>query len=244
MSLTVADVMVSPAITVPEAATYRQIVAALWEHGVSGLPVVDGAGRVVGVVTESDLVLREEFPSGSRNQRWAAILSELGRESQGPLLRALQKAQAEVARGLMTSPAITVRPGAELAAAARLLDRHRVRRLVVVDVESHPIGVVTRSDLLKAFLRHDDVILAEVNAILPPGLTVAVREGVVQVGHPGGGPRLTPAVLDRLQEVPGVVAVEEAVRVRPDVPRAATANRTPTGTGLHFNGAGGAVPRD
>ncbi len=152
MTWTVADVMVSPAITVSEEATYRQLVAALWEHGVSGLPVVDAAGRVTGVVSESDLVLREEFPDSAVNHRWAVILSELGRDSGSGLMTSLRKADASFAQELMSSPAITVTPDATVTEAARLMHRRGVKRLVVVDGEDRPVGMVTRSDLLKVFL--------------------------------------------------------------------------------------------
>lgn len=152
MTWTVADVMASPVVVVPEGAGFRQIVATLWDHGISGVPVVDGSGRVTGVVSESDLILREEFPDREVSSRWAGILAELNGQAAAAMVTSLRKAQAATARELMTSPAITAEAGTSLGEAARLMHGRRVKRLVVVDGESRPLGIVTRTDLLKVFL--------------------------------------------------------------------------------------------
>jgi CBS domain-containing protein len=152
MNWTVADVMTSPVMTVSELAGYRQIVAALCDHGVSGIPVVDAEGKVVGVVSESDLILRQEFPDRAVNSSWAGILAELNGQAAAAMVTSLRKAQGSVARDLMSAPAVSTDRGATLAEAARLMHRRGVKRLVIVDAASKPIGIVTRSDLLKVFL--------------------------------------------------------------------------------------------
>lgn len=164
MAWTVADVMAEPVVTATPDTTFRQLVQILWDHGISGVPVVDRDRRVVGVVSESDLVLREEFPDAGRNRYWLDLLREIdagnGRSAQ--LVERLRKAQAAVAGKLMTSPAVVIEPTRSLTEAARLMDREGVKRLVVVDSERRPLGVVTRSDLLKLFLKAEDRPAVEV----------------------------------------------------------------------------------
>lgn len=156
MNWTVADVMTSPVVTVSELAGFRQIVAALCDHAVSGIPVIDVDGKVVGVVSESDLILRHEFPDRAVNSSWAGMLSELNGQAAAAMVTSLRKAQGSVARELMSSPAVTTDRGATLGEAARLMHRRSVKRLVVVDGASKPVGIVTRSDLLKVFLDPED----------------------------------------------------------------------------------------
>jgi CBS domain-containing protein len=152
MNWTVADVMTSPVITVSELAGFRHIVATLCDHGVSGLPVIDADGKVIGVVSESDLILRQEYPDRAVNTSWAGMLAELNGQAAAGMVTSLRKAQGSVARELMSSPAVITDRGASLGEAARLMHRRHVKRLVVVDGASKPIGMVTRSDLLKVFL--------------------------------------------------------------------------------------------
>lgn len=155
MNWTIEDVMTTPVICVPEEARFRQVVAALWDHGVSGVPVVDVEGRVVGVVSESDLILHEEFPDATLNERWMAILNEMG-SSGSVMLKSLRKAEGATARELMSSPPVVVPPDTTLGEAARLMHRSAIKRVVVVDRRRRPIGMVTRSDLLKVYLGRDD----------------------------------------------------------------------------------------
>ncbi len=118
---------------------------------VSALRVVEGEGRVVGVVSEADLLHKEEFRDGDPD-RYTRLRP----------VDELATAGALTAGELMTSPALTVRPDATLAQAARIMARAKVKRLPVADDLGVLQGVVSRADLLKVFLRDDEAIAEEV----------------------------------------------------------------------------------
>jgi CBS domain-containing protein len=144
------------------------------EHHVSALPVVDPDGGVIGVVSEADLLLRTEAedPVGWTHE---------GRERRS-------KAHAQTAEGLMSSPAFSVEPDTPLAAAARLMRKRNVKRLPVV-ADGRLVGIVSRADVLKSYLRSDedirsDVIEGVVRGSMwldPSNFDVAVDDGVVLI---------------------------------------------------------------
>lgn len=118
---------------------------------ISALPVIEGQGRVVGVVSEADLLIKEELRDGPD----AAYL-----QLRQPV--DVAKADALSAGDLMSSPAVTIRADATLAEASRTMAQEGVKRLPVVDEVGLLAGVVSRADLLKVFLRGDDKIAEEV----------------------------------------------------------------------------------
>lgn len=148
---TVADVMTRKVVAVLPGADFKELVTTMLRWKVTALPVVEGEGRVVGVVSEADLLLKEEF-----HEHRLGLVEQLRR------LDATAKAGSRRANELMTSPAITVAPGASLPYAARLMATRRVKRLPVVDASGTIQGIVSRSDLLKVFLRPDDEVAAVV----------------------------------------------------------------------------------
>ncbi|WBB69012.1 CBS domain-containing protein [Micromonospora sp. WMMD812] len=167
----VGDVMTRDVATVQEATPYREIVDVLVRRGVSGAPVIDGFRRVLGVVSEADLLHKIEH-SGEPEQR-RIFESRRRRGARG-------KADALLARDLMTAPAITTYAEASLPEVARQLDRERVKRLPVLDDLGRLVGIVTRGDLLRVHLRTDaeireDVVQEVLHRIL------AVRDGLVTV---------------------------------------------------------------
>lgn len=185
---TVADVMTHAVAAVGRNAGVDEIVETLHSRRVSALPVLAGDGRVIGVVSESD-VIAAELPD------------------------AAAKAKQEPTAGqLMSAPAVTVHPEASLAEAARVMLRRRVKRLPVVDSEGLLRGIVSRSDVLKIFLRGDDDVARHVRfellAALTPrevaGIDVSVAEGRV---HLSG----------RLPEEPGAAALTRLVLGVPGV---------------------------
>ncbi|WP_030203810.1 CBS domain-containing protein [Streptomyces sp. NRRL S-87] len=206
---TVSDVMTHTAVAIGREASYKEIVEIMHEWKVSAVPVLEGEGRVVGVVSEADLLPKEEF------RREEPVLPDQVEEA--------SKADAVLAADLMSSPAVTVRPAATLAEAARIMARKHVKRLPVVDEVGMLEGVVSRSDLLKVFLRPDEELAEEVRGLvldeLVPGgaLEVAVRDGVVTLRGPLPGRALVP-LLAR-----AVGAVEGVVDVRMELDGAATA---------------------
>ncbi|MFD8620107.1 CBS domain-containing protein [Streptomyces sp. NPDC059513] len=147
---TVADVMTRNVIAVAPTASFKDIVTAMSRWSVSALPVVEGEGHVVGVVSEADLLPKEEF-----HERSPGLLEQMHR------LDATAKAGSSTAEDLMTRPALTIGPDAALPQAARLMATRRVKRLPVVE-GGVLRGIVSRSDLLKVFLRPDEELARDV----------------------------------------------------------------------------------
>jgi CBS domain-containing protein len=140
-------------VTVAPDLGYKQIVDLLIEFGVSAVPVVDGERRVVGVVSEADLLHKVEFNGADVHAR----LFERRRRR-----LAKGKATGETAASLMTAPPVTVGASATLTTAAQLMEHRNVKRLPVVDDDGLLIGIVSRRDLLRRYLRQDDTIRRDV----------------------------------------------------------------------------------
>ena len=172
----VTDVMTRDVATVTEETPYREVVDVLVRQRISGVPVVDSFRRVLGVISEADLLHKVER-SGHPDER---------RVFEGRRRRtAREKAGALVARDLMTAPAVTTHERASLAATARLMDHEAVKRLPVLDDLGRLAGIVTRGDLLRVHLRTDAEIREDVvHEVLRRVLSV--RDGLVTVQVRGG----------------------------------------------------------
>lgn len=202
---TVSDVMTHTVVAVGRAAPFKEIVKTLDQWKVSALPVLEGEGRVVGVVSEADLLAKEEF-----RDRDPSRVEQLRR------LDDLAKAGALAAEELMTTPAITIHADATLAQAARTMARHHVKRLPVIDTEGHLAGIISRGDLLKVFLRPDEDIAEEVRREVTTHLfrapqwdiTVHVEQGVVTLTGQVPDTSLIPIAARLVRAVEGVVDVE------------------------------------
>jgi len=203
----VSDVMTSDVVSVAEDTAYRAIVDLLAAHRISAVPVVDQARRVIGVVSEADLLYQVEFAGAGPPRRIVPARRRSPRE----------KGEGRVARELMTAPAVTATPDSPLSAAARTMADRGVKRLPVVDAEGVLVGIVARADLLRVHLRSDEELRREiVNDLLrrtlwldPVVVEVTVREGVVTLRG-----RLDRRTLARLiarltAAVPGVVTVQD-----------------------------------
>ncbi|MEV7499625.1 CBS domain-containing protein [Streptomyces sp. NPDC093018] len=197
--------MTRAAVAVGRTALFKDIVARMEQWNVSALPVLEGDGRVVGVVSEADLLPKEEFRD-----------SDPDRLTQRRRLGDLAKAGGLTAEDLMSTPAVTVHADATLAEAARIMALKRVKRLPVVTAEGVLEGVVSRGDLLKVFLRDDrelaDEIRREVLDVLFPApvepLHVVVVDGVVTLtGKVTDGTRI-PLAVRMVRGVEGVVGVD------------------------------------
>lgn len=149
----VRDVMTADVIAVSENTPYKDIAETLVRHRVSAVPVVAVTGEVLGVVSEADLLHKLDNSSLEPHLRFLE-------RKQRRVARA--KASADVARDLMSSPAVTIAATASVAAAAKLIDEEKVKRLPVVDEDGRLIGIVARSDLVRMYLRDDDEIRDEI----------------------------------------------------------------------------------
>ena len=206
----VQDVMTRNVASVREGTAYREIVDVLADRHVTAAPVVDETRRVLGVVSEADLMYKVEFQGRPRERR---ILPDRHRRE------ARAKAGATLAADLMTAPPVTITPDATIVEAARLMDARGVKRLPVVDDLGRLVGIVTRGDLLKVHLRPDAGIRRDVveevlwRSLGVPGdvVDVTVDRGVVtltgQVER-----RSTAQLAVRLtRQVSGVVEVVDAL---------------------------------
>ncbi|HUL24898.1 MAG TPA: CBS domain-containing protein [Streptosporangiaceae bacterium] len=206
----VRDVMTTSVITVDRITPFKEIAELLARHKISAVPVLAMGRRVVGVVSEADL-LRMQGP-GARSYR-------LGRPRRHWWARG--RHLGYTAGKLMTAPAITIHPDATIPAAARLMNDHRIRRLPVVDPSGALIGIVSRRDLLSVFLRPDAEIADEARQVIypllggPPGVTVGVRSGIATLaGHPERSD-LVPVAVGLMADIDGVVAVVDKISLQP-----------------------------
>ncbi|MGC0327989.1 CBS-domain-containing membrane protein [Streptomyces sp. SAI-170] len=200
---TVSDVMTHTVVAVGSKASFKEIVELLAQWKVSALPVLAGEGRVVGVVSEADLLAKEEFRDTERGDLAERI-----------------KASALTAGDLMSTPAVTVHADATVAEAARIMAHRHVKRLPVVDRAGLLQGVVSRSDLLKVFLRPDEEIAEEIQHsvlnLLPPGdtLKASVTDGTVTIAGSLPDRGLVPVIARAVRSVEGVVDVRLNVTYR------------------------------
>jgi CBS domain-containing protein len=203
----VKDLMTTQVVTVRPATPFKDIVARLAEHRVSAMPVVDDAGRVLGVVSEADLLLKEEFPDPDQDQPlfWTKR-RRLERD----------KAAAATAHDLMTVAVVSITPDATVAEAARRLHTAGVKRLPVVERGGRLVGIISRSDLLKVFNRSDQAIRREIRDEVivgefmmdPDRFFIQVHDGVVILEGRVERLSLLPWVVRAVRGVEGVVRVE------------------------------------
>jgi CBS domain-containing protein len=178
--LKVDDVMTRRVATVQVGAPFKDVARLLAERKISAVPVLDNDGKLVGVVSEADLLRKEQYHEdamptrrrfGSRRER---------------VFRA--KARGDFAGDVMTTPAITVGPEASVVEAAKVMIERNVKRLPVVDFDGCLVGIVSRADLLWVFLRPDDEIAEEIRTevfaqvlLQEPTYTVTVNNGIVML---------------------------------------------------------------
>jgi CBS domain-containing protein len=201
----VRDVMTAEVVVVRDRTPFKEIVGLMRQHNVSALPVVDATDELVGIVSEADLLMKEEHVAdGEPHRRLQSRRRRIDRA----------KAGGVVAQELMSSPVETIDPEAPLARAARLLHERRVKRLPVVDANGKVVGIVSRADLLKVFLRPDREIRDEIEhtlarAAFEPGpIRVTVVDGVATLEGRVELRSQIPVVVGIARAVDGVVDVE------------------------------------
>lgn len=207
----VADVMTRRVAAVTPETPLKEVAALMVERGISGVPVVDGAGAVLGVVSEADFLIKERGAEGVRRR----LLSRLFGESRQALAE-LAKIEATTAGEAMTSPAVTVAPAETLQAAARQMSAQQVNRLPVVE-DGVLVGIVTRADVVRAFVRPDaelerlvreEVLARTAFWLEPESFEIAVHDGVVELGGRVERRSLAEAIVEVTRGLGGVVGVE------------------------------------
>jgi len=208
MNATVKDVMTTEVVAVRRGATFKDMAAALRRYRVSALPVIDDQEKVIGVVSEADMLVKE-VPLG--------LIDGLVHH------REVHKAAGLTAGDLMTHPAVTVRPEDSVEHAARLMFNLRIKRLPVVDAGGGLVGVISRTDLLAVYDRPDEQIRAEVEGLIlhefledPRQFTVTVEDGVVTLQGSPETAALGHHIVRKVRHVQGVVAVRDRLSY-PDV---------------------------
>jgi CBS domain-containing protein len=208
----VRELMTRDVMTFTPESSLRDAAAVLVARGITGAPVCDVAGRVIGVLSESDIVAKEQ---GADTE--GVSLFHLRRDRSGRTKQA-----ARTVKEAMTSPPITVRPTTTVAAAAKTMMQHGVNRLPVVDGD-RLAGIVTRADLVRAFTRPDDAIRDELFDMIQRQLwiprhdvTIEVHEGDVSISGEVENRSVAELVSAFASRVPGVVDVHSTLVWRDD----------------------------
>jgi len=216
----VGSVMTTEVVRATYGTPFKEVARLLGEHRISGLPVVDEDDKVVGVVSETDLMAHQAEATDPYEPKKRFRLAGLTRTAR----QRAAKATARTAGRLMTAPPVTVHADDTIVEAARTMAQHRVERLPVLDEEQRLVGIVTRRDVLQVFLRPDadirDEIVAEVlvRALwqAPSTIDVAVEEGVVTLSGQMERKSETEIAVSMTCQIDGVVAVVDQLSYRRD----------------------------
>lgn len=220
----VRDLMTPDVITVGGEASLKEAARRMIEAGISGVVVTDAAGTVEGVITEADFVKAE---SGRRARKRARLLRWFGQEEE-----AIPQVERRVS-DIMTRDVITVGPTADHAEAARMMTTAGIKRLPVVDREDRLVGIISRSDILRAFARPDADIVTELSEdvmrrilwIDPKRIEIQVLDGNVVLE----GRLETKSDADLLEDLAGrldgVISVQSRLTWEVDNTRLETAHR-------------------
>jgi CBS domain-containing protein len=211
----VRDIMTTDPVKVTGNTHLKEAARLMVRHRVSGLPVVDDGGKLIGILSEGDFIRRE---AGRDRPQGISLLDAVFGEGE------LQPVGAETVAEIMTRSVVTITPEATVGEAARVMGRRSVKRLPVVDLEGELIGIVSRADIVGAFTKPDDVIEDEVREDLirrllfldPELVQVSVDDGVVTLD--GELENRTEAhLLEELaRRIAGVVRVESHLRYKVD----------------------------
>jgi CBS-domain-containing membrane protein len=200
---TVREVMTEPIVTVSLDTGFKAMAAIMEEHGITALPVLDADGRAAGVVSETDLLRKQEYQEDPSAHR--PLLLGHGRD----------RAAGLTAGDLMSSPVVTISPDASVVEAARVMDRHRVGHLVVAGKDGPPVGIVSPRDLLKVYLRTNEDMRREIVTDIitsylgtdPERVEVVVKDGIVTLHGEVEHKSMIPLATRLTRAVDGVVDV-------------------------------------
>jgi CBS domain-containing protein len=206
MKTSVEEIMTTQVVAVKLGASFKEMAAALRENRVSAFPVIDDDGKVIGVVSEADMLAKDVLNA----DHTGTITAMLHGRQQG-------KADGLTARDLMTHPAVTVTPADSAEQAARLMYTLQVKRLPVIDRGGRLVGIISRTDVLAVYDRPDDEIRQEIiGDVIMPGFgqdpdqfTVIVQAGVVTLEGSPKSVELGHDLVHKIRHVQGVVAVRD-----------------------------------
>jgi CBS domain-containing protein len=215
-----AEVMSRKVISISPDTAVAEAIRLMLDHQISGLPVVDAAGKLVGILTEGDLMRRAETGTERHRPRWLEVLMGPGR-----LADEYVRTHGRRVEEIMTRDLVCATPDTPLDEIVALMERRRIKRVPVLDGDM-PVGIVSRADLLRA-LAHaldekpaaaggDDEIrarilaeLAKVSWVPRDGLTITVADGIVGLDGVILDEKERAALRVAAENVPGVIAVED-----------------------------------
>ncbi len=207
----VSDIMTSDVVTVQPETPLKVVAQTLIDHRISGVPVVTSGGDVVGVISESDLILKERGLIPQRTGLFARLVRPATREDRS-------KVNARTAGEAMTSPAVTVPAFFSIATAARAMIGRGVDRLPVV-TNDRLVGIVTRSDLVRAFGRPDEEVIADVHEQIdvflaldnaPSQVEATIENDTVRLAGELRSRESVEALTRVVAQTPGVIKVDSS----------------------------------
>ena len=215
----VADIMSHTVVTATADTPLPELIDEMVRYGISGIPIVDTESRLVGIVTEADLMSKPAY--GGSHRRSLAVIGDLLR---GHERRWESKSTGLTAGQIMTTDVETARPYEAVQAAARRMVECGVKRLPVVD-NDRLVGIVSRTDVLRSMHRTDEELQTEIAAVLADPVrvpetttvTVSVADGIVTLRGSVRFPMDLPVLSAIVWRFPGVVDVNvEATAREPD----------------------------
>ena len=218
----VSDVMTPGVLSVPPDASVVTAARLMLQKRISGIPVIDDRGNLLGIVTEGDFLRRAETGTGRRRPRWVEFLMGPGR-----LADEYVRLSGRKVSDVMTHEVRTLPPDAPLEQVVRLMERHNIKRVPVVD-NGKVVGIVTRANLLHAMASvageiapssatdaaiRDQLLTALNDQPWAPvtAVNVTVRNGVVQLSGIITDERQRQALRVAAENIPGVKKVEDNV---------------------------------
>lgn len=220
------EIMAKDLVTVGPETTVKEIASLMTQRRISGVPVVDGAGKLVGILSETDLLHRAETGTERRRKWWLGVFADAD-----SLARDYARSHAQKASDIMSTNVVTVDPNADLGAVAELLDRRRLKRVPVV-ADGKLVGIITRGDLVRALVAKqsepkagavdDEEVFKAIRermrreAWLESSLvTVEVAKGVVELTGMVNSAEQRKAMRILAEETPGVTSVNDKLMLKP-----------------------------
>ena len=207
MHSTVKDIMTTRVMWVHKDASYKEMAARLRQYRISAFPVVDDDMKVIGVVSEADMLPKEGLED--KEGLSGMVGGILHRKDH-------EKAEGVTAGDLMSSPAVTVSPGDSVEHAARLMYTRAIKRLPVIDGAGRLAGIITRTDILAVFDRPDGEIRKEITDLIlrellqdPRRFDLTVKDGIVTLRGEPESADLGHELVRKTRHIQGVVAVRD-----------------------------------
>lgn len=216
------DVMTSPPITITPDTPVNEIAELLLNNRISAVPVLDAAGRIVGIVSEGDLLRRADADTERRRSGWLELLLD-----RNVTAADFVKTHGTHARDVMTQDVVTITPDTNLAEIASLLERRRIKRVPVVEA-GKVVGIVSRANLLRGLVaqpraegtvevraqdseirRRLDSVLQDIHGVDLRRINVVVKDGAVFLWGTVKSDNQRRALMVAAESVPGVIRVED-----------------------------------